>query len=87
MVEAKIRLCFSTPVVITITEYEQILRDIHARFLVGDLTLGDRLMHQLLDGLHPRYIEATLQNEVYEKERSESHDSGAARVGEDDPGT
>ena len=60
--EAVIRLHAYDPFIITTKEYEGLLRELQARALAGDLTLGDRIVAKLLHEHAWRYHEAKEQN-------------------------
>lgn len=63
-----IRLIAYVPFVITTKEYEGLVKELEARYMAGDLTLGDRIVAKLLEEHRSRYFEAEEQNEALGKE-------------------
>lgn len=61
-VEAVIRLSFHSLLTLTTAEFEQLEREVQAQVLVGDVTLGTKILAALLEDQRGRYHEALQTN-------------------------
>jgi hypothetical protein len=67
--EAKIRLYFSDPCVLTVHEFEQMKRGVDSHIVANAVGVGDRVLYQLVREHFGRYLEAREINEKREVAR------------------